>query len=700
MPKEAKYTGLAYILSFHSETTTGLANPIVEFTRTKGGAFEPPEGMQHAGVHGFDPELYPLIDPLWFTLHLPGSIADTLSVSASVIRKVQEFPSTQLILPVPHPFGLPYEAAIPPGAAVLHFYPKELEAELVKESKAIKNLILSATFDFLTAENLPLIWETIHKFCWGEEKQYCTTKMLLPRNDLSANLLPLLFTARQFTGGEGLQELPKDKNSALNMIAHYQSAVVATAKLEAEKKTDAEAAELIDEYAKRARANLDIPVATMLPGQAPAYRKATGVSGDILGDAALKAEKDIMLILTDHRALAADGAALIGRPIDQEAFQLLRNLEDHWSSGPKPQTVWRLLGRLGDIVRKSFDSADLFLMNHASSISVFSDFPLGLMPTSPELAPLCCSAPISYRPLTPLTRTLQFEFASIGMTPLWKRLNVLMVECIPDSDPVGKASRAGWEFALSNLEGHPNVRVARIEPKDVLEIKAALTKDDYDVLIVSAHGHYAREGNTAGIVIGNSVSLGLELEHVPPLVILSSCSVSPRGIGSVNIADILLRQGARAVLGTLVPVNVRHNATLMVRFLVYIREVMEDRFSNVTIDKIWHHVQTTNAINDVISSNRSLDQWAHARKGKFSPVEEFMLTRSKGRLRGSRTYEDTVSILRDIAREDGILQKFDAWIAGGVIPESLFYVLIGNPDQIVVKNPFSERPARPGMTTS
>jgi hypothetical protein len=40
--------------------------------------------------------------------------------------------------------------------------------------------------------------------------------------------------------------------------------------------------------------------------------------------------------------------------------------------------------------------------------------------------------------------------------------------------------------------------------------------------------------------------------------------VSPRGLGTVNVTDLLFRYGAYAILATLVPIDVRRNATLMV----------------------------------------------------------------------------------------------------------------------------------------
>ena len=59
-------------------------------------------------------------------------------------------------------------------------------------------------------------------------------------------------------------------------------------------------------------------------------------------------------------------------------------------------------------------------------------------------------------------------------------------------------------------------------------------------------------------------------DMMPPVVILSACYVAPRGSGAVSITDLLLREGAVAVLGTQVPVDVYHNAVLMTRFFYYI----------------------------------------------------------------------------------------------------------------------------------
>ncbi len=60
------------------------------------------------------------------------------------------------------------------------------------------------------------------------------------------------------------------------------------------------------------------------------------------------------------------------------------------------------------------------------------------------------------------------------------------------------------------------------------------------------------------------------------------------------------------MLGTQVPVNVGRNAVLMMRFLVYIAEVLAGREQHPTLLDVWQRVQASNAVNDVLSGNRHL----------------------------------------------------------------------------------------------
>lgn len=55
--------------------------------------------------------------------------------------------------------------------------------------------------------------------------------------------------------------------------------------------------------------------------------------------------------------------------------------------------------------------------------------------------------------------------------------------------------------------------------------------------------------NIAGIAIGSDIWMANENLVFPPVVILSACHVSPGGRGAVCISDLIMRNGAIAVLG-------------------------------------------------------------------------------------------------------------------------------------------------------
>lgn len=148
-----------------------------------------------------------------------------------------------------------------------------------------------------------------------------------------------------------------------------------------------------------------------------------------------------------------------------------------------------------------------------------------------------------------------------------------------------------------------------------------------------------------------------------------------------------------AVLGTQVPIDVRRNAELMVRFFLYLREAVERREPEVTMLDVWHRVQGSNALNDLLTGSRRLRNWVYARESSGSVLEEFMMRRSAGRLRLGHIYEDTRLVLREMARDEG-----DARIAASLdnlsfVPESLFYMFIGRPEEILLQPPVPISPA-------
>lgn len=74
--------------------------------------------------------------------------------------------------------------------------------------------------------------------------------------------------------------------------------------------------------------------------------------------------------------------------------------------------------------------------------------------------------------------------------------------------------------------------------------------------------------------------------------------------------------------------------------------------------------------------------------GRPPPLVDFMEERSVGRLLPGHTYERTEAVLLEIARDHG--HSTEQWLqqylsSTGYVPESLFYVLLGRPEQIIIQ---------------
>ena len=187
--------------------------------------------------------------------------------------------------------------------------------------------------------------------------------------------------------------------------------------------------------------------------------------------------------------------------------------------------------------------------------------------------------------------------------------------------------------------------------------------------------------------IGSDIVLG-GLEPLPAVVLLSSCSVAPRGASTVSVTDLMLRDGAVAVLGTQVPARVDRNAMLMMRFLVYVAEVLAGREHHPTLLDVWQRVQASNAVNDVLSGNRHLHVWGTSLAASGEPtLVEFMTQRAAGQLRAGHIYADTERVLGEIADDQGDGPRVRNWLRNpGYVPESLFYVFAGRPDRVFVRS--------------
>lgn len=402
-------------------------------------------------------------------------------------------------------------------------------------------------------------------------------------------------------------------------------------------------------------------------------------------------ERAAIDIMTTHRAFATTGMGVVLPPLPDSAFVALADLERHLTSARPGPKVERMLQRLNATVEGWWTDEAVLHLRHASTTTAFSNFPLGLLTLPGDTSPLSCRIPIAYRPLTPLTRALQMELAVDGTVDISTGFSVLVAHCTAPDDEAGRMARAAWDEIAEIFWDNEAIEILIVEVSGPDELRACIAEHPASVLVLIAHGLYdGAPGRPALLTIRDEAVLGPGIGPLPPVVLLSACHSAPRGTGVVTVGDLLLREGAIAVLTAQVPVAVNRNATLFMRLLLYMTEVVLQRESHISLLEVWHRVQTSHAVLDIASGSANLDLWAHE-GGPSSAIQEFMQVPPAGRLRRPHVYDDSEKLLIDIADRRGQGERVRNLLREHrYVPESAFYSFLGRPDCVWLRRPIAE----------
>lgn len=641
------------------------------------------EANGNGTMHLLDDEMYSIFDALEFVMHMPRNTFDMFNIDENLMDASHDTPHHIVLVPDN------MLSVMPRIDATMIVLADECSGETMDMCERLNPVIGVHYSRELNSSLLTLLWTELCKHFKCEEYSALSnlgTHVILKNEHLKA--LPTLFLSRQFNEPDGF--LSKVYNSEdlegtiIQSHWNYMSRLNTLVVLGKQGVTTLEDMELLyQKQHEKEFKDLQVNVIVTFPG-IPKRQKVLGMNSDQLTDQ----ERRIIRIIGVHRAIARNGILIDLPCVSEIMFQKYDRLEECCKNGTNNNFVWRCLNDLGKEVVGCFNQKQTWLLRRARDITVFSDFPIGISILAGDEVPLQCYKSISYQPLTPLTRRLQHEMLKKQQYYFGEECKIAIAECIPNDDrnaPIYKSGEALYNSLKSMQTYAKRLSVVRQDIDSIANMHHFIANNaDADILYISAHGHYDRKKNLAGIIIGDKFWMANEGIQTPPIVILSACHTAPRGFGCITIADMLLRSGAHTVLGTFIPVNAFTNTILMTRLFTYIVEAQQKNPQYKTLSDAWSGIIASNAIHELTATSKRFQKWMNEPGENGKPrIVDFQLNRCVGRLRRTHIYSDTIAILKEMLAEEGMEGKFDNILSqNDFFPESFFYQFLGNPENV------------------
>lgn len=674
---------LHYYIIFKSNGIDLNYKPIIEFEKVT-----QIKEIYKDSIHLFDSEMINIIPAYEYVLQLPRTRFDVQDLDVDLIYHDYDSPHNIILIPSSNVDAFK-KLILDYAKPTLVVYEDGCEEAANQIENIYKSELGCISISDLSTKSLQENWIRLGKTINLSTKESTKPMRLVGKNENL--LLPLKFLSNQFNFIEDIYN--KSEKSNITFREHFNNSVGLRAHLETLIKIKNET-NIEESYKKNFTEVLkrtEVPVIITAPGISNHQVRYRNIENKVPS-----IEREIIHLIGTHRAIAKNGVLVELDQISQELFEEIYNLETHCENiNIDNKYVWSVLKKIGKIISEYIGKEKIDAIERASHITVFSDFPIGLAILPGSSVPLCCIKPISYRTITPLTRSFQTESIKQGQIYLGKRCKVIIAECLGKEEIIKKYSDIHWSTIKEKSNDYDGMDIIYQEIDSIECLKLFLNKhSDADILLISAHGGYDKEKNKTGLYIGDDLWSAYENDfRVPPIVLLSACHVNPRGAGVVSVTDLFIRAGAAAVLGTFIPVNVMRNGLLMSRLFLRIMEAQRGERKIRTLSEAWSITVASNAVNEIIESSQDLKNWyMKKRNDGTTPIFDFEREVNKGRLRKTHVYEDTIVLLKELAKKDNLDKAIDDFInTYSYFPESIFYQMIGYPENVFLYNPVFEK---------
>lgn len=636
-------------------------------------------------IHLFDESLCSILPAVDYCLYMPRTELDTYDTDTELLDKAYDVPQDIMIMPDKLFFSF-FHSLSP----TLIIYSDDCSEEAKYKTKSCNSELGAISILDLSPSLLVRQWNILfeNRNLRDGEKLADIDKQYLLDGEKQL-LLPALFTARQYGKADAAYNAVFNSIDIFETCANllwkqliHHNALMSCKGFEG----DDEIAfrKIYAEGMESAKKNTRINVVITMPGVPQKQINYGGLATEMPND-----EKKVIKLLGIHRAIAKEALFIELPVVGKELFEKLNELEINCKQGTNNRYVHKTLSDIGKILQNKFTQAQLQAINCAKHITVFSDFPIGIAIIGNADTSLQCYKEISYRPLSPLTRCFQIEMIKHQQIYYGTKCKIAFAECVLN-DEQNQFIRSCSDSIVHSLKKHAKMQVSYGETLTIKDLKKFISNNiDADILHISAHGYYDRRRNMAGLMVGDEFWMADENDYkVPPVVVLSACHVNPRGSGTVNIADLFMRSGAEAVLGTFIPVYAKRNMILINRLYTYISEAQKGSPQYKTLSEAWSGVVSTNAIYEIAETSKKFFEWIWGKNSNGTlRMMDFTNKRSVGRLHAQTIYADTISILKEMLHEEGLDGKFDDVLnQQNYFPESFFYQWVGFPENVFLYN--------------
>lgn len=385
-------------------------------------------------THLFDDLLIPILPAVEYCLHMPRTELDTYDVDTRVLDNAYDVSHNICIIPDTAPS---IEQIMLQFTFIIY---ADNCLEYIKESAQSSEIELMAmSVSDLSQESLNKHWETLFnkRTVQNVEQLKDIEKQFLLSGDKQL-ILPALATARQY----GKADIVYDKvfNSVnifetcadviWNQLVHHNALMSCSSFSGIDGNLFRK---MFSEGEKKAEKTTKVNVVITMPGVPRKQIRLGGLNQELPID-----EKKAIRLLALHRAIAK-GALIIEVPLVGNAlFDKLNELEINCKQGTNNKYVKKTLRDIGKLFEEKLTKEQLWAINWAKHITVFSDFPIGLAVIGDADTSLQCYKEISYRPLTPLTRCFQNEMVKHRQIYYGARCKIAFAECVPDDSQNNK----------------------------------------------------------------------------------------------------------------------------------------------------------------------------------------------------------------------------------------------------------------------